>query len=568
VPEAEPVVAAPTRPDDQPVSGRFRVGDGARNAIALTIIGLMFAIPLRGLLRSPGPPMEEGFMLVFPEQVLKGAIPNRDFLHLYGPGSLWALAGVFKVFGVSLWSERGFGLLQQLAIVFGVYALARRWGRILAVSAALTSGLIIIPFGLTALAWVGGVGLAVCGLAAGIEARACGDGDPKAKRWALTAGLLLGFAVLFRLDLVLGVGLAGFALIRGMERTGVKRLFVGFGLGVAPYAIHIATAGPGHVFQGMLIDPIFRLRGGRSLPIPPSWGHLDGFLQRAGALAQLPSTVIPLLPRSHELFLWFFMLLGGIAFVLWQGWRATRADPSSITARTLFVMGLFGLGILPQALQRVDSGHFSWVSCVVFAFVPIALYELMHRAAPRVRTRRLALSSGAFIMAVLVFVIPAFTVRTYANFAQQTFGIHRESYKIEHDGRVFYYGKADRAAAANMVIAAAARISKPGQRLFVGPVNLRKTPYSDAYLYYMLPDLVPATYYIEMDPGIANADNSRMPQDLASADVVILSAIWDNWSEPNDSRKVGSDASTQVLARDFCHVGTYLGLYQLYRKCH
>ena len=72
-------------------------------------------------------------MLVFPEQVLKGAIPNRDFLHLYGPGSLWALAGVFKVFGVSLLSERGFGLLQQLAIVFGVYALARRWGRILAV---------------------------------------------------------------------------------------------------------------------------------------------------------------------------------------------------------------------------------------------------------------------------------------------------------------------------------------------------------------------------------------------------------------------------------------------------
>ena len=49
---------------------------------------------------------------------------------------------------------------------------------------------------------------------------------------------------------------------------------------------------------------------------------------------------------------------------------------------------------------------------------------------------------------------------------------------------------------------------------------------------------------------------------------MILSAIWDDWSEPNDSRKVGSDASEKVLARDFCHVGTYLDLYQLYRKCH
>jgi hypothetical protein len=54
---------------------------------------------LRGLLRSQGPPMEEGFMLVFPERVLAGDIPNVDFLHLYGPGSLWVLAGVYKLFG-------------------------------------------------------------------------------------------------------------------------------------------------------------------------------------------------------------------------------------------------------------------------------------------------------------------------------------------------------------------------------------------------------------------------------------------------------------------------------------
>jgi hypothetical protein len=561
VPRAEPVSDGSARAR----RSRFGVSEGRRTTLALAIVALVFALPLRGLFRSPGPPMEEGFMLVFPEQVLKGAIPNRDFLHLYGPGSLWALAGVFKVFGVSLISERGFGLLQQLAIVFGIYALARRWGRILAVAAAVTSGLIIIPFSFTALAWVGGVGLAVCGLAAGVEARVQHD-DRRARRWALAAGLLLGFAVLFRLDMVLGVGLATVALVRGMDRSRVSRIVAGFVAGILPYSILLATAGPGHVFQGMVIDPVFRLRGGRSLPIPPAWGHFDGFLQRAGALAQI-SWPFPALARPHQLFLWFFLLLGAIAFVAWQGWRATRADPESITARTLLVMGVFGIGILPQALQRVDSGHFAWVSCVVFAFVPIAFFELVRRRAPNVPTRRLAIGSGALILAVLAFVIPAFTIRTYADYSLQTFGIHRASYKIEHAGRVFYYGKPDRAAAANLVIAAAARISKPGQRLFVGPVDLRKTPYSDAYLYYMLPELVPATYYIEMDPGVANANGSRLPTDLESADVVILSAIWEDWSEPNDSRKVGSDASTKVLARDFCHVGTYLGLYQLYRKC-
>ena len=111
MPRVESVADAAARPD------RTKHDDTVRNVLALGIVALVVALPLRGLFRAPGPPMEEGFMLVFPEQVLKGAIPNRDFLHLYGPGSLWALAGVFKVFGVSLLSERGFGLLQQLGVV-------------------------------------------------------------------------------------------------------------------------------------------------------------------------------------------------------------------------------------------------------------------------------------------------------------------------------------------------------------------------------------------------------------------------------------------------------------------
>src|SRR5262249_44912819 len=220
----------------------------------------------------------------------------------------------------------------------------------------------------------------VCGFASGVEARA-GPDERAGGRWALVAGVLLGLAVLFRLDLILGVGIASIALLRGMPRSRVHRLLAGFAVGVFPYVVQIATPGPGHAFQGMVIDPVFRLRGGRSLPIPPSWGHFDGFLQRAGALAQI-SWPFPALARPHQLFLWFFLLLGAVALILWQGWRAVRAEPDSIRARTLLVAGLFGLGILPQAMQRVDSGHFSWVSCFVFAWVPIALFEIATRHWP------------------------------------------------------------------------------------------------------------------------------------------------------------------------------------------
>jgi len=509
-------------------------------------------------------------MLVFPERVLHGAITNRDFLHLYGPGSLWALAGVFKVFGVRLLTERVFGLAQQLAIVFGIYALSRRWGRTIAVCSAVTSALIIIPFGLTALAWVGGVGLGVLGLAAGLTARAQpvhDRGERNARRWALGAGLLLGLAVLFRLDLALAVGISTIALARGMRRSRVNRLLAGIAIGVAPYAIQRATAGIGNSVRGMILDPVFHLRGGRSLPIPPPWSHVDGFLQRAGLLQQL-DWPIPDLRASQQLSVWFFLLLAVIAFSVVEGVRAVRADRASLRARTILVVSLFSLGILPQALQRVDSAHFAWVSCVPFGFLPVVLYDFIRRTMPRASIRQCSLAAGAVPLAIVVLVLPAFTTTRYADYSLQTFGAHRHSYLIAHNGRTFYYGKQDRADAANLVIDAAARISKPGQRLFVGPGDLRKTPYSDAYLYYELGDLVPATYYIEMDPGVANTADSGLDRQLASADIVILSKIWDDWSEPNDSRKVGSDKAEHVLARDFCHVGTYLDLYELYRKCH
>ena len=52
----------------------------------------------------------------------------------------------------------------------------------------------------------------------------------------------------------------------------------------------------------------------------------------------------------------------------------------------------------------------------------------------------------------------------------------------------------------------------------------------------------------------------------------MLSSIRDDWEEPNDSRKFGSDAPNDVLARDFVKVGSYgnglfgHGLYELYVK--
>jgi hypothetical protein len=548
---------------------RRRLTPRQRNAIVFAVIALAFLIPLRGLLRSQGPPMEEGFMLVFPERVLNGDLPNRDFLHLYGPGSLWFLAGVFKVFGTSLTAERLVALLQQIGVVLGIYALTRHWGRTLALPCALISLVIIVPpIGLTALGWVGGVALGLLGLAAALESRRAAN-PRRAGLFALLGGVLLGFALLYRLDLILAVGLAVLVMLRGLDRSLVKRLLGGLAIGVSPYVIQLATAGVGDTVSGMILDPVIYLRGGRRLPIPPPWDHLDGFLQRAGNLQQL-SWPIPSFSTAQQLTIWFFFLLGSVALLITVAFWRLRRDQSSFQARVLATAAVFSLGLLPQAIQRVDSAHFAWVSCVPIALLPVAISEILKAKKPTLHLRARNVLAGGSVLVFLFAVLPFFTARRYTDYSLQSLGIHRIAYKIEHKGRVFYYGRPEAAKAANELLPVADRISKPGDRVFVGPTDLRKTPYSDAYLYYMLPDLDPATYYIEMDPGVANEKGSRLADDLRSADIVILSSIWNDWDEPNDARKFGPDLPNEILKRDFCLVQKFGrgGVYELYQRCN
>ena len=226
----------------------------------------------------------------------------------------------------------------------------------------------------------------------------------------------------------------------------------------------------------------------------------------------------------------------------------------------LLASGLFGLGLISQGIQRVDSAHFAWVSCVSMALLPVAVLELVAWRRRRDRPPRLGAARAWCAVAIpvaVVLLIPHFTGWSYADFTAQTFGRHRLAFPITRNGRTFYYGREDVANAAQELLAEVPKVARPGDKLFVGPTDLRKTPYSDAYLYYLLPEYPPGTYYIEMDPGVANEQGSRMPSDLAHSDIAILSGVWNDWSEPNDSRKLGSDASTKVLHRDFCRVRSF-----------
>jgi len=541
-----------------------------RDVIALAVVAAALLLPLRGLLRLPGPPMEEGFMLTFPERLLRGEIPNRDFLHLYGPGSVWVLAGVYKVFGASLEVQRLFGLVQQAAVAYGVFFVARWWGRRVAVTCALLAILLMLPpAGLTAFAWTGGVGAGLLGLAVGLHARATPD-DRRGFWLAVAAGILFGIAFLYRIDLVVACALTIAVIAWRAPRARALGL-VGGALGTAALLLaHVAMAGFGNAFRGMVLEPVFELRDGRRLPVPPSWGTLDGFLQMVGDIPPRLRWPLPTPATSQQLFLWFFANLAAITVLIVVGARALRREPHSVRARAVLAAGLLSLGMVSQTLQRPDSTHIAWVSCVSIGLLPIALMEARWRAGRRdpthpVRGRRLVACGVPALF--LLLVVPNFTYRAYADFVAQTFDRRRASFAIERDGRRFYYGDPSVADAANAMIPTLDRLVRPGDRLFVGPTDLRRTVTSEAWLYALYPEAVPGTYFIEMDPGIANARGSRMAADLRRSDVVVLSRIWQEWNEANDSSRPGDPTPDRVLRERFCPVGTFAPWFDVYRRC-
>jgi len=152
-------------------------------------------------------------------------------------------------------------------------------------------------------------------------------------------------------------------------------------VGLVPVLVHVALVGPVTAIEGMVVDPVVRLRGGRDLPRPSSWDRLDGFLQRVAELDP-PMRPLPSPAPSRSLFLWFFLLLAVTIGVVAAGVVAVRRRGGDGRSGVLLAGALVALGIVPQALQRADSTHLAWVSVVVLPLAVLAALELAPRSWP------------------------------------------------------------------------------------------------------------------------------------------------------------------------------------------
>jgi hypothetical protein len=108
---------------------------------------------------------------------------------------------------------------------------------------------------------------------------------------------------------------------------------------------------------------------------------------------------------------------------------------------------------------------------------------------------------------------------------------------------------------------------KPGGRVIVGNTDMRRVPYNDTYLYYLLPRYVPGTASMEFEPGLTNRKGTPLTEEMQHADAFIASDRWLSWDEPNSSMKPGDPGPAEVLHRDFCLHDDFGNGFKLFLRC-
>jgi hypothetical protein len=128
---------------------------------------------------------------------------------------------------------------------------------------------------------------------------------------------------------------------------------------------------------------------------------------------------------------------------------------------------------------------------------------------------------------------------------------HEEGIFVTKNDRSFPLAKIRAPQAAEQMLTELQRASTPGQLLFVGPADLRRTVYCDSWIYHIFPHLPPATYFLEMNVASVDAPGSRLAHDVARADWLVLNRAWDFIFEPNRSSEFGPDEPNNIVRTDF-----------------
>ena len=276
---------------------------------------------------------DEGLILVGATRVAQGEVLHRDFYAIYGPAQFYILAGLFKVFGVSILVERVWDTIVRAMIVTIAFLIVQRGGE--RREGFFAAGLVLIwmcCFGYHAYTVFPSLLFALLSALCLLPVFE----DRRSPLLLFSSGLCIGITVLFRYDVgfytfaALTLVIASHVLSRplplGVRVADLLRVLLPayFGLGIVCIPVAAAYAASG-ALQDFLFDVLYfqaqTQRRMRAMPFP----NLDTLLQA---------------PTQVGVFLPFFVWLSALSTVLFC--RRSPGNPEAIAARH-WIMLLLGL---------------------------------------------------------------------------------------------------------------------------------------------------------------------------------------------------------------------------------
>jgi hypothetical protein len=479
----------------------FLTGQGALfRSLAPIILAALLVMGLWPSFRTPGQQEDEGIALVYPEMFLKGHLPYRDFESVYGPDNLLILSGAYSLFGANVFVERTIGLIYRLFILVAIFGIAVRWGTMIGAACALLALGLLSATEVWANTWFTGMAFALCALWMLANTRS------RARCFA--GGLLAGSALLCRCDFAVAMTASVLPLFVSTPRATKQWFLAGAAAGLLPLLYFAVAVGPTQLVESLFLLPVIRIGPRGHLPI---------------------SNATP-----EIIWLFCFYLAASVANVMAALLDLRGNDPQR--GRLLLGVALFGLGLVHYPLSRFDSGHVFNAAIVSFMLLPLSISILVSFLVKPLQRW----SAVIALIAAMLIVIPLIKSSR-----------REEGVFISQNGRSFPVAKDQLPQATDRILAELQRVSVAGQFLFVGPADLRRTRYCDTWIYHLFPQLLPATYFLQMDAGSANAPGSRLGHDIARADWLVLNRAWDVLYEPNRSAEFGPDEPNRVVRADF-----------------
>ena len=528
-------------------------------AVAIFFYGLLLLLFMP--IRTPMNFYDEGFAVFNAVRVTEGELPYRDFWAVYPPGQLYALSGVYKLFGISLLSSRIYDTLVRCAVVIGFYLAARKiTSKWMAYTTALVVALVMASVGFysyavyPALAW---------GIFALWSALKYVETDQI--KWLFLAGGLAGVASFFRWDIGLygafGLSAAVFLHRFALEWQSGKGLKQSIWLGVIAagrlllpvtivilllYGLVSLNSGLGYVWDQVFLFPATKLHDVRWLAYPKLIPEISGISDYWNYYSRLLDWQRFYLPLAVYI---LALVVCGHALLI----KRIKPDISLFGS---YASAFFGLLAFAQALSRYD--HIHALPTGLFAFlVIVGLVSLIRR-----------IPAGKFLQVGLIILLPAVLSVYFFSTMDSVRRTLEQSppwncYSTFPRASCAYVGE-NRQRAVDYIQAN----TQPEDPIYVGNQRHDMIFVSDVGLYF-LAARPSATRYSELHPGVATTRpiQDEIIGELESKQVQFL-VLMDMWlsQEPNESAVSSGVTVLDEYVRSHYRLTAQFGEYQILKR--